>query len=949
MSQERVLIKKKKKRTISLKSKIRRSMFTNTGLTIILFTIALLGFVSFIFSSFGYFVAYSQTKQLTEWLGSEDFLDYAGVGELRQIIRPKYDKSWLPYVFENNDAIVLLKPEQMVSGPLSNDSLLNAELAGQDGSGNLTVLQFRFKLGDHIVYTSREFNDPTDYKMLNTFVSMPFTSVTGETGVLESKVTPKLLGFVYLLVSILIVTMAAIGMMMSMVMAALFTRNIVKPIRSLIIKMNQISEEDLMEVVQTEISVHKPVQEIIELTDASNAIFLKMREFANLLEAQKKELVAQNDELEASSDQLSDLNAEINLFNIRLSSILNHSGQGFLAFGSDLKIQAVYSKECVAIFGCEIENRVFSDLIYAQNEDIFFLNKLYLKVLDTSLDPELYLSLLPNECERDGRFYQIEHRLIPAEDMGRSMMIILTDTTDRKKVEEAVRKEQTNLRRVVKVVRFTQEFKSIYEDMKNYDFEVIRPAKLLESLNRDQFYEIFRHLHNFKGLLSQFDFMQSVKKIDGYESIFTDLLNKSEFSPTDALDVVLKIDLLATLQEDLAIVTLYLGEGLYKQSQRLQIEESKLVALENHLKANLPVEALKLIMPYVQDLRDRRLSQLFRSLPEYALKLADRLGKVIDPLKISGDDIICEVPRYMAFSKSMIHLVRNAIDHGIETVDERLENDKLEAGSVELILTKDAEDGICITFKDDGAGIDLETLKSNIIELGIVDEETLLSWSEDEILNTIFMDSVTTEEEATDISGRGVGLSAVKHEVEALGGSIRVETEAGKGTTFKIELPLIREDYVEALNIEGFENALGLTTKSLLENYTKQTYETLPCLGDERIELFQFSALINTKGLLNCLIVLSLTEEMITAVGRGYLNCDDYLSAEEQEDLVLELANIILGNSLESLGVLSDQVRLGTPTLVCYNGATVKYSDSAIKTLKWTSGRCSAHLSVVYF
>lgn len=132
------------------------------------------------------------------------------------------------------------------------------------------------------------------------------------------------------------------------------------------------------------------------------------------------------------------------------------------------------------------------------------------------------------------------------------------------------------------------------------------------------------------------------------------------------------------------------------------------------------------------------------------------------------------------FCKTLIHLFRNAVDHGIETPDERLDAGKEEQGR--LACQIDGQNGwIMISISDDGRGIDAEKLLAKANHLGII--------CQDDPSRLIFEDGFSTKEQVSALSGRGVGLSAVKAECKKLGGYIDIETTIGQGTVFHFFLP----------------------------------------------------------------------------------------------------------------------------------------------------------------
>jgi chemotaxis protein histidine kinase CheA len=147
---------------------------------------------------------------------------------------------------------------------------------------------------------------------------------------------------------------------------------------------------------------------------------------------------------------------------------------------------------------------------------------------------------------------------------------------------------------------------------------------------------------------------------------------------------------------------------------------------------------------------------------------------------------------YEALLNSLVHIMRNIIDHGVEEPDLRKCFGKSPAGQVCFItgrMTKDGAPFFSLMITDDGAGIDTDSLRKKLAKrLG---DAVLAGKSDTDIMQHIFDDDVSTSQQVSELSGRGVGLSAVRAEVMKLGGTIRVDSEEAAGTRFTLELPVI--------------------------------------------------------------------------------------------------------------------------------------------------------------
>ncbi|TJY42604.1 chemotaxis protein CheA [Cohnella pontilimi] len=182
------------------------------------------------------------------------------------------------------------------------------------------------------------------------------------------------------------------------------------------------------------------------------------------------------------------------------------------------------------------------------------------------------------------------------------------------------------------------------------------------------------------------------------------------------------------------------------------------------------------------------IEQLFNRFPRMIRDLSRDLGKEID-LVIEGQDTELDRTLIEEIADPLIHLIRNAIDHGIEGPDKRADAGKNRTGTL-VIRAAHEDNQVVIYVQDDGAGIDPEKIKASAIKKGLVTPEEAEQFSEREAIELIFRPGFSTAAVVSDVSGRGVGMDIVRSNIEKLNGMIDIETKLGEGTCFKIKLPL---------------------------------------------------------------------------------------------------------------------------------------------------------------
>lgn len=186
--------------------------------------------------------------------------------------------------------------------------------------------------------------------------------------------------------------------------------------------------------------------------------------------------------------------------------------------------------------------------------------------------------------------------------------------------------------------------------------------------------------------------------------------------------------------------------------------------------------------------RMQPIGNVFNKFPRVVRDLSKKLNKTID-LNIVGKDVELDKTIIEAINDPLTHLVRNSVDHGIETPAERKRNGKFETGLVVLKAYHEAGQ-VVIEISDDGKGLDGEALAASAVNKGLITGEQAQVMSDKEKVNLIFLPGFSTAKEVTDVSGRGVGMDVVKTNLDQLGGNVDIISEKGSGTTISIKLPL---------------------------------------------------------------------------------------------------------------------------------------------------------------
>ncbi|MDR1180210.1 MAG: response regulator [Spirochaetales bacterium] len=230
-----------------------------------------------------------------------------------------------------------------------------------------------------------------------------------------------------------------------------------------------------------------------------------------------------------------------------------------------------------------------------------------------------------------------------------------------------------------------------------------------------------------------------------------------------------------------------IGSELFDGFRKLERLQAKLAQTLKNYAADTGNQT-KSVYDNVISLRMLPISTILDSYPRYVYELSTELGKKVR-LSIEGGENEIDKNIIETLSDVFLHMVRNALDHGIESSEERLAAGKNETGHLAIRCSRESG-SMKIVISDDGRGIDHEKIRSKAVKSGYVSEAAAEALSREELVNFIFQNGFSTSATLSSISGRGVGLDAVRANIERLKGSILVDTTPGQGTAFTIVVPL---------------------------------------------------------------------------------------------------------------------------------------------------------------
>ena len=426
--------------------------------------------------------------------------------------------------------------------------------------------------------------------------------------------------------------------------------------------------------------------------------------------------------------------------------------QGFLSFDAQGRLSCEHSRAVETWFGEPAVNASVFDYFNSIEPTFGAWFKLgWEGVQEGFLPREVALAQLPRQFSRDGRTFEVEYQ--PMDGKLERTLLVISDVTERLERERADRLQRETVQVFERVMRDRSGFLEFFA-------EASEQVKALQTPGDDTIER--RHIHTLKGNCALFGMSTIAEHCHALETRLAE--------PGERFGDEARKALAAEWKAASDRVMRFLGTG---SSAAIEIDETDYMAILKAIDAGTPPPEIRRM---IESWRHELVQKRFERLGEQAVQLAERLGKGELDVRIDARGVRVPKEGFEPLWSSAVHLIRNAVDHG-------LEDPAVRRGRLEFIArSKPGE--LELEFKDNGRGINWKRVEAKARErhLPIGDPRALEA--------ALFADGFSTKEEVTDTSGRGVGLSAVREAVERIGGHIEVQSELGAGTAFRIHLPV---------------------------------------------------------------------------------------------------------------------------------------------------------------
>ena len=450
--------------------------------------------------------------------------------------------------------------------------------------------------------------------------------------------------------------------------------------------------------------------------------------------------------------------------------LLDNMDQGFLRIDRDGNMGSERSRAIEQWFGAFGGESWFDYLATASPSFGASTRLAWEQVADGFMPPELTLEQLPHRLHLHGATLHIEVRPIGTTEPHTHYLVVVTDVTS------AVEREQAEIERREAMAVFER----VLCDRSSFETFFEEGSSLIEALTSDRATDLLlvkRLIHTLKGNASLFGLFSVASLCHQLEDVIEDhgaLPPKSSYQG---------------LCERWARLTTDVEKLLGSRSANLQIDDAQFESLLHAVEKD---ESRLQLLDRVRGLKLEPTAKRLGHFAEQARRIAERLEKGEVDVVVEDNGVRLDSKRWAGFWSSFIHAIRNSVDHGIETSEERVAAGKLPRGHIELRTALDHRE-LVIEIVDDGRGIDWEAIAEKATRLGIPRA------TQTEVETALFATGLTTATTVSDVSGRGIGMGSLLEATNALGGKLVVESKRGEGTRIRMSFPNGRSCVPKAL------------------------------------------------------------------------------------------------------------------------------------------------------
>jgi light-regulated signal transduction histidine kinase (bacteriophytochrome)/HPt (histidine-containing phosphotransfer) domain-containing protein/two-component sensor histidine kinase len=487
----------------------------------------------------------------------------------------------------------------------------------------------------------------------------------------------------------------------------------------------------------------------------------RIRENARLLDASNRELRVQIEENDRVGKVLAARTEQLRQREASLQLVLDATGEGLISVGLDGRLLAERSRAFGQRFGMPPEGKFIWDALFEEgSEAAQELAFMWQQLAAERVPFEVCVDQMCHELRRDGRLFEVGYKAVREGSRLGSVLVTLEDVTERTAARLAAREAAETQAILAWILRDARGFSRTLAELERLARAVREPYAATPPA---------RSLHTLKGNAAVLGLTRLVELCHDLEERLRDRGPDEAVTETDSSAVDAELARVLVLVHDLA------GEAAL---ERVEISSGELARAIALLDGASNAEAL-------DELRRWTLVPVTRPLHNLAMRarsLGRELGKDIEVVVVAGD-LRIEPEAFEPLWTALVHAVSNAVDHGIEHEAKRLEAGKPARGRLTLSASGPASGWLELEVSDDGGGVDFDTVREAARRRG------LPCATRGDLEEALFADALSTRNEVTSVSGRGVGLAALRATCVKMGGTVELDTQEGIGTRVRVRIP----------------------------------------------------------------------------------------------------------------------------------------------------------------
>lgn len=606
----------------------------------------------------------------------------------------------------------------------------------------------------------------------------------------------------------------------------------------------------------------------------------------------------------------------------KVNILLRNATDGYLLVDQNMIVEPGYSEICIHFFNKHyLQGMNILDLLFTKedsfNRNIFTQGINAVFATEDKGKKEVLCSLLPTEATVNNKHFKIFYKVI--DDLN--IMIIIKDISEEIALQNQLEIQNTRQKMIIQMVSNINDFVELKNSFETFMESIYQENSQNEIDLKNNGTQILRELHTYKGIFAQMFLCETPETIHQLETKVIEMIKSSKNLAT----LEEKENIKQKFSEDLEIFDQTIGKHFI--TEQLKIEQKFEVCTNlkqqlsdiilNPINTNFKVQSIIAELDYLSYIS---IYEILEKHVEYVEYLAELLKKPVNSLKIYGDKYVLVPPEFRNFLKNLLHLYKNSVDHGIEDMDTISE----QGGHYSLNIVCEyfhKENYFYLNIYDDGMGVNIDKLVHKAIEKEIITQNESETLSENEKLQLLFCDGLSTKDVANEISGRGVGMAALKQSCEELGGEIKVENKSNEGLAFSFKIPIkVKMNYDQ-------NNKNLVELMSILEVISKKT--TLFFDQDMGMNILDVRYVNETDMSYKIHAIIQLNDSLTVSFSypkniiKKYseLFLQDLFTCEDDfenaiEDISNEILNTLVGLSIQDLENKDMDTVLTTPTTI---------------------------------